>query len=63
MPSILTKKMLLLEIGTVETPQVLKWMLLARRLVEAGTRFVTLTYGGWDMHDLLRMVFVDKSLH
>jgi hypothetical protein len=26
-------------------------MLLARRLVEAGTRFVTVTYGGWDMHD------------
>ncbi|MFN0199543.1 MAG: DUF1501 domain-containing protein [Planctomycetaceae bacterium] len=26
-------------------------MLLARRLVEAGSRFVTLTYGGWDMHD------------
>jgi hypothetical protein len=26
-------------------------MLLARRLVEAGTRFVTITYGGWDMHD------------
>ena len=26
-------------------------MLLARLLVEAGTRFVTLTYGGWDMHD------------
>ena len=26
-------------------------MLLARRLVEFGTRFVTLTYGGWDMHD------------
>jgi hypothetical protein len=26
-------------------------MLLARRLVEAGTRFITLTYGGWDMHD------------
>ena len=25
-------------------------MLLARRLVEAGARFVTLTYGGWDMH-------------
>ena len=25
-------------------------MLLARRLVEAGSRFVTLTYGGWDMH-------------
>lgn len=26
-------------------------MLLARRLVEFGSRFVTLTYGGWDMHD------------
>jgi uncharacterized protein (DUF1501 family) len=26
-------------------------MLLARRLVEAGARFVTLTYGGWDLHD------------
>lgn len=26
-------------------------LLLARRLVEAGTRFVTLTYGGWDMHN------------
>lgn len=25
-------------------------MLLARRLVEAGVRLVTLTYGGWDMH-------------
>ncbi len=26
-------------------------LLLARRLVEAGSRFVSLTYGGWDMHD------------
>ncbi len=25
-------------------------MLLARRLIEAGTRFVTVTYGQWDMH-------------
>jgi uncharacterized protein (DUF1501 family) len=24
---------------------------MARRLVQAGVRFVTLTYGGWDMHD------------
>jgi len=24
--------------------------LMARRLVEAGVRFVSLTYGGWDMH-------------
>lgn len=26
-------------------------LLLARRLVESGVRFVTTTYGGWDMHD------------
>lgn len=26
-------------------------LLMARRLVEAGVRFVSLTYGGWDMHD------------
>lgn len=25
-------------------------MLLARRLVESGVRFVSMTYGGWDMH-------------
>ena len=25
-------------------------MLMARRMVEAGVRFVSLTYGGWDMH-------------
>ncbi|MEQ1824841.1 MAG: DUF1501 domain-containing protein [Pirellula sp.] len=25
-------------------------ILMARRLVEAGVRFVTVTYGGWDMH-------------
>jgi hypothetical protein len=26
-------------------------MLLARRLIEAGSRFVTMTYGSWDLHD------------
>lgn len=26
-------------------------LLLCRRLVEAGVRYVTTTYGGWDMHD------------
>ena len=26
-------------------------MIMARRLVESGVRFVTLTYGGWDHHD------------
>ena len=25
-------------------------LLLSRRLIEAGVRFVTVTYGGWDMH-------------
>jgi hypothetical protein len=29
-------------------------MLLARRLVEAGTRFVSLTAGGWDHHDNIK---------
>ncbi len=28
--------------------------LMARRLVEAGVRFVTLTYGGWDMHTSIK---------
>src|SRR5262245_51981805 len=29
-------------------------MLLARRLVEAGVRCVSLTYGGWDHHDNIK---------
>lgn len=29
-------------------------MLMARRLVEAGVRFVSLTYGSWDYHDQIR---------
>ncbi len=29
-------------------------MLMARRLVEGGVRFVSLTYGGWDMHSNIR---------
>jgi hypothetical protein len=29
-------------------------MLLARRLVEAGVRFVSMTYGGWDLHNNIR---------
>jgi hypothetical protein len=32
-------------------------MLLARRLVQAGVRFVSLTYGGWDHHDNIRNGF------
>ena len=26
-------------------------LLMAADLVEAGVRFVTMTYGGWDMHN------------
>ena len=32
-------------------------MLLARRLVESGVRFVSLTYGGWDMHQNIESGF------
>ena len=32
-------------------------LLMARRLVEAGTRLVTLTYGGWDMHQNITRSF------
>ncbi len=32
-------------------------LLMARRLVEAGTRFVSLTYGGWDHHGNIKAGF------
>nr|WP_231604572.1 MULTISPECIES: DUF1501 domain-containing protein [Crateriforma] len=32
-------------------------LLMARRLVEAGSRLVTLTYGGWDMHQSITSGF------
>src|SRR5437588_4432754 len=35
-------------------------MLLARRLVEGGVRFVSLTYGGWDHHDNIRNGFSNQ---
>jgi len=34
--------------------------LLARRLVESGVRFVSLTYGGWDHHDNIRNGFANQ---
>jgi len=43
-------------------------MLMARRLVEAGVRMVTLTYGSWDMHNAVtpgmrsQMPALDQSL-
>lgn len=36
-------------------------LLLARRLVEAGVRFVTVNYGGWDSHNNIRGTFEDKG--
>ncbi|MFT5128202.1 MAG: hypothetical protein ACI8W8_001811 [Rhodothermales bacterium] len=36
-------------------------LLLARRLVESGVRFVTVTYGGWDMHTRIKDGF-DKKM-
>lgn len=35
-------------------------MLLARRLVEAGARFVSLTYEGWDDHTIIREQYEKK---
>jgi len=35
-------------------------MLLARRLVEAGVRFVSLTYGGWDHHDNIKNAMTNQ---
>jgi hypothetical protein len=35
-------------------------LLLARRLTEAGVRFVSLTYGGWDHHDNIRNGFQNQ---
>jgi hypothetical protein len=36
-------------------------LLLARRLIEAGVRFVTVDYGGWDSHVNIKGDFVDKA--
>ena len=35
-------------------------MLLARRLVEAGVRFVSLSYGGWDHHDNIKNAITNQ---
>ena len=35
-------------------------MILARRLVEAGVRFVSLTYGGWDHHDNIKNAMTNQ---
>jgi hypothetical protein len=38
-----------------------RWTLLARRLVERGVTFVTVTMGGWDMHDNIAGVVKDPA--
>ena len=35
--------------------------ILARRLVEAGVRLVTVTYGGWDMHANIKQGFTNQG--
>jgi hypothetical protein len=35
-------------------------MLLARRLVESGVRFVSLSYGGWDHHDNIKTAMTSQ---
>ena len=41
-------------IGQPETDSFGRRCLLARKLVEAGVRFVQIFEGGWDSHDYLR---------
>ncbi len=36
-------------------------LLLSRRLIEAGVRFVTVDYGGWDSHSNIKQDFEDKA--
>lgn len=38
-----------------------KQLLLARRLVENGTSFVTVNYGGWDMHSNIKEGMLNRS--
>lgn len=35
--------------------------LMARRLIEAGTRYVTVTYGGWDHHDNIKSAMASNA--
>ena len=36
-------------------------LLMARRLVAAGVRFVSVDYGGWDNHKSIRQAYLDKG--
>lgn len=54
--------------GSTKAKDIGEQMILARRLVEYGTKFVTLHYGGWDMHSNIssalktRVSPIDKAL-
>ena len=54
--------------GSTKAKDIGEQMILARRLVEYGTKFVTLHYGGWDMHSNIsnalktRVAPIDKAL-
>ncbi len=48
-------------IGTQATDGFGKQCLLARRLVEAGVRFVEITSGGWDHHNNLKTALANKA--
>jgi hypothetical protein len=36
-------------------------LLISRRLIEAGVRFLTVSYGGWDMHDNIKNGFENQA--
>ena len=36
-------------------------LLISRRLIEAGVRFLTVSYGGWDMHDNIKNGFEKQA--
>ena len=54
--------------GSEKANDIGEQLILARRLVEHGTRFVTLHYGGWDMHSNIstalkgRVAPIDKAI-
>ena len=54
--------------GSQKANDIGEQLMLARRLVEHGTRFITLPYGGWDMHSNIskalkgRVAPIDKAI-
>ena len=54
--------------GSTKANDIGEQMILARRLVEHGTRFITVHYGGWDMHSNIsnslktRVAPIDKAI-